>query len=1071
MKNSILLLTFIFLMTSVPGITGIVNAATPYIKETFDGGTVGNGVFTTSNVSTGTCTTDGWSFAGNYTASRPIYQEKVTGQSADKVANIDMSNTLTYTTEMLRYAHVANAADFGGKVYFSCDVQPVINTGTNASGYIRLYIGSLDNTTTTGSQIGFGIASNTIVIGTNNFTTTTSLNVQGDTFTSTSLNWLRFSMVVDNSVSPKTVTYTVKNLTNGKTYADNVAFDKAYAGAINIPMLSVSYRNKVVGAQYMRIDNLTYAPYDFVFPKGITQLGVSIKDKNNNNLSYSGDALHINDPIDQVNINATLQNTYTTDKSMKYIATAYDSNNKLVGLKAIDDTLPAYTNNQIVTVSGLDISKAQYIKLLCLNSLTSVAPYIPVTRINIIRDVMKVAYLGGSITLGMSSTDINTKSYRALTTAWLQQQFPTKTVSEIRAAIGSTGSDLGTCRIGEDVLQYIPDVLFVEFAVNDQGKPNTSSYFQKMYEGIVRQAKVNNPQMKIYFLYSFSKYLNGVYDVGGAEPCMVASTEIANYYGIPIIDMGRDLYNLHKSTGATIPGTYMSDSSHPTDAGHSQYAQSIQNYFATRLSELTAKTDGVIPTPKYSNYLVGKMLDFVNSTNGILLEGTWTTNTATIFYRPMKTYTSNSIGQKLAFTFNGVGFGFFGESNTNNGQIKYSVDGGAYKIVDTKAASYRFSYPILEIGLTNGIHTVEIETIDTNPVEFAGIITFTEGGSSLTPAQYTSITHLKDNKDAAYSFTTDDSLMNSVMYYDSVFKSIKANNGVQLRASLMMVPGFVGVNSDSGNWAYWQGLVSEGNFDVVNHFKTHKVPGGVTDSYGPLSETDLITEVNGGRSDLMAKFPNQDIIVVANPNVSNTDTADKVDKQYHYAARNGSGGSYNTLNPTEDNWFRLGWQQVMSTSTSIGMNAWVDNAIASKQWLIELAHGVMNDDGTGGQGSSPVKKGEISAHFNYVATKLDKLWCGTINEVTKYIRERQNSTIIEREYSSSRITYDLVCHLDRAVFAYPLTMKTEVPANWVSVAVTQNGASNTYSSVVEGTKRYVYYDVIPNKGIISLIKN
>jgi len=1069
MKNLILLI-LIFLMTSVSGITGTVNAATPYINENFDGGTVGSGVFTTSNVSTGTCTTDGWSFAGNYTASRPIYQEKVTGQPADKVANIDMSSTLTYTTEVLRYAHVTNATDFGGKVYFSCDVQPVINTATNASGYIRLYIGSLDNTTNIGSQIGFGIASNAIVIGTSNFATTTTLNVQGDTFTSSSPSWLRFSMVVDNSVSPKIVTYTVKNLTNGKIYADNIAFDKAYAGAINIPMLSVSYRNKVGGTQYMRIDNLTYAPYDFVFPKGITQLGLNIKDKNNNNLSYSGDVLHINDPIDQININAILQNTYAVDKPAKYIISAYDTNNKLVGIKSVDTTLTASTNSLPVTVSGLDISKAQYIKSYCLNSLTSIAPYIPATKINIARDVMKVAYLGGSITLGYNSTDMSAKSYRALTTAWLQQQFPSKTVTEIRAAIGSTGSDLGTCRIGEDVLQYTPDVLFVEFAVNDQGGSNTNNYFQKMYEGIVRQAKANNPQMKIYFLYSFSQFYNSIYNAGGTTPCMVASTEIANYYGIPVIDMGRDLYNLHKTTSATIPGTYMSDSSHPTDAGHAQYAQSIQNYFSTRLSELTAKTDGVIPTPKYSNYLVGKMLDFVNSTNGILLEGTWTTNTATIFYRHMKTYTSNSIGQKLAFTFNGVGFGFFGESNANYGQIKYRVDGGDYKIIDTKVASYRFSYPIPEINLTNGIHTVEIETIDTNPVEFAGIITFTEGYSPLAPAQHTSIAQLKDNKDAVYSFTTDDTsienYMESAFFYNDEFKRIGA-----LKGTIAFCAGFIGTATKYGNWSDWQSLITEGNFDILNHFKDHKIAGShSSNNYTPLTETELINQIDGGQAILKDKFPNKDILVVGNPNVINTAIADMVIKRSNFAARNGTFG-YNNLNPTEDEWFRLNFQLITYNSNTTGMNSWVDSALTNKKWLIELAHGVVDNNGADSVYASPVKKGEISGHFEYVKSKIDKLWVGTINEVTKYIRERQNSTIIEKEYSSSRIAYDLVCHLDRAVFAYPLTMKTEIPADWVSVAVAQNGASNTYSSVVEGTKRYVYYDVIPNKGIISLIKN
>ena len=58
-------------------------------------------------------------------------------------------------------------------------------------------------------------------------------------------------------------------------------------------------------------------------------------------------------------------------------------------------------------------------------------------------------------------------------------------MSEINAAIGGTGSDLGVFRLGHDVLQHEPDLVFVEFAVNDGGAP-PERIWQAM-EGIVRQ--------------------------------------------------------------------------------------------------------------------------------------------------------------------------------------------------------------------------------------------------------------------------------------------------------------------------------------------------------------------------------------------------------------------------------------------------------------------------------------------------------------------------------------------------------------------------------------------------------
>lgn len=72
---------------------------------------------------------------------------------------------------------------------------------------------------------------------------------------------------------------------------------------------------------------------------------------------------------------------------------------------------------------------------------------------------VRIAYLGGSIT--------EMDGWRRLSREWLQAQYPACTFSETHAAIGGTGSSLGVYRVGEHVLKYDPDLVFVEFAVND----------------------------------------------------------------------------------------------------------------------------------------------------------------------------------------------------------------------------------------------------------------------------------------------------------------------------------------------------------------------------------------------------------------------------------------------------------------------------------------------------------------------------------------------------------------------------------------------------------------------------
>lgn len=76
-----------------------------------------------------------------------------------------------------------------------------------------------------------------------------------------------------------------------------------------------------------------------------------------------------------------------------------------------------------------------------------------------------VAYIGGSITQGSSAGEA--KCYAKLTTEWLQQQFPDANINYVNAGIGATGSFIGLARVDKDVLSYDPDLVFVEFSVND----------------------------------------------------------------------------------------------------------------------------------------------------------------------------------------------------------------------------------------------------------------------------------------------------------------------------------------------------------------------------------------------------------------------------------------------------------------------------------------------------------------------------------------------------------------------------------------------------------------------------
>src|SRR5262249_16460291 len=102
---------------------------------------------------------------------------------------------------------------------------------------------------------------------------------------------------------------------------------------------------------------------------------------------------------------------------------------------------------------------------------------------------LRVAYLGGRITAAAGGR-------RGLPPEHLRKTYPKLTVVEIAAGLPGTGSNLGVCRVGLDVLRHHPDLLFVEFAVNDIGAP--IDRVERTMEGIVRQARRANPAMDLW---------------------------------------------------------------------------------------------------------------------------------------------------------------------------------------------------------------------------------------------------------------------------------------------------------------------------------------------------------------------------------------------------------------------------------------------------------------------------------------------------------------------------------------------------------------------------------------------
>ncbi|MFW6371487.1 MAG: hypothetical protein ACOC10_09830, partial [Bacteroidota bacterium] len=87
-----------------------------------------------------------------------------------------------------------------------------------------------------------------------------------------------------------------------------------------------------------------------------------------------------------------------------------------------------------------------------------------------------VVYFGGSIT--------NADGWRPQTANWMRSYFNNSNINDINSSISGTNSEFGAYRTGRDVLPHNPDLVLIEFAVNDIGRDSIE--ILKSMEGIIR---------------------------------------------------------------------------------------------------------------------------------------------------------------------------------------------------------------------------------------------------------------------------------------------------------------------------------------------------------------------------------------------------------------------------------------------------------------------------------------------------------------------------------------------------------------------------------------------------------
>lgn len=345
-------------------------------------------------------------------------------------------------------------------------------------------------------------------------------------------------------------------------------------------------------------------------------------------------------------------------------------------------------------------------------------------------DEVRVAYLGGSIT--------EADGWRVKTTAWMRAQHPQASIVEIHAAIGGTGSDLGVYRFAHDVLRHRPDLVFIEYAVNDSTA--STHAIQQGVEGIVRQAWASDPAIDLCFVYTLKGDMLAELQCGRCPNSVLAMEQVAEHYRIPSINLAPEIIarvaagslvfqakTVAERERAHAAGhlVFSEDDVHPLDAGHDLYAEVVTRNLA-RLTPAIVPGHP-LPAPLVRDHLAAaKLLPLARAT----LSPGWrrldpeSKHLVRCFGHRVPSLYAAQVGATLRFTFRGTAVGLYDLLGPDCGQVRVRVDDGPVRVVprfDAYCTYHRLAPLALASGLTDGLHQVEV-TVDSTVLDKASIL-------------------------------------------------------------------------------------------------------------------------------------------------------------------------------------------------------------------------------------------------------------------------------------------------------------------------------------------------------------
>ena len=349
-----------------------------------------------------------------------------------------------------------------------------------------------------------------------------------------------------------------------------------------------------------------------------------------------------------------------------------------------------------------------------------------------------------------------------------------------------------------------------------------------------------------------------------------------------------------------------------------------------------------------------------------------------------------------------------------------------------------------------------------------------------------SLTSAKNGAKAILTMTYDDGDLATAKWVNQKNKEYK------LAGSCMIITSRSGFKDHISEW---RAVFADGTLEPQCHSTTHS--GDTKEGPPSLYQQEIVDSKNL----LATTFPKNDIICYATPYCFVTEYSYKTDANGNVIYQNGNpvkvqdGGSQKvieenyfvnrngpkglqSLDPTfvgteKGSWYNVyvQWFYTNGSQTDAERTGWIDDAVQNKGWLIILAHQITdNPDPNNDKDLYKISKSAAETFYRHAApyVKSGELWAASFGDATKYIRERQNTTVSER-FENGAVLVDMKInrttednkYLTESVFDYPLTVEIRVPDSWTSARYNVDGKMQTAAVYTRDGASYAMVNLIP----------